>query len=428
MRLLYVCSDYGILPGGVKGASIHLRAITRALANLGHEVLLLSPRDGLDDAHPVTHALPPGRQPGDPSAKMLKRWLGEHDLDPRLSGEFRSLVYNAFASGRAIEALSANPPDAIVERLSLFGHIGLDLAGAFEVPLVLEVNAPLAQEAVQFRSLHLRSLAEQIEQRVMHQADAVVTVSKELADHLRAGGVEREKLHVVPNGVDLDRFEHPTPRAQARSALGITDQPVIVFVGSLKKWHGVDVLVEAFSQLVPHFGSAKLLIVGTGPMEGELKATVQRLGLTDATIFTGGVAHARIPDLLSTADVAVAPFRSIDQFYFSPIKLFEYMASKVCVVASRLGQLAEVIQDGVNGLLCGPDNATELASTLELALGSSELRERLASQAAEDVRHRYTWTHAGQATENVIREALRLRQSRREPSTGTWPEPLRSKS
>ena len=238
MRLLYICSDFGIAPSGTKGASIHLRAITRALCGLGHELLLLSPKKtpvetiatgGESRDHPARALLPGGCPPAEETGRLLKRWLRGRGLRDSIARELRPLIYNAWVHGPAMEVLTADPPDAIVERLSLFGHVGIDLADALNIPLIAEVNAPLVEEARTFRSLQLTELATEIEQRVLSRADAVIAVSAVLADQLAAGGVSRQKLHVIPNGVDVALFDSAPPREICRTRLGFKDEFVVGF-------------------------------------------------------------------------------------------------------------------------------------------------------------------------------------------------------
>ena len=139
----------------------------------------------------------------------------------------------------------------------------------------------------------------------------------------------------------------------------------------------------------------------------------------EAVIFTGAVPHDRVPELLRAMDVAVAPFHQLDSFYFSPIKLFEYMVSSACVVASRLGQIAEVVQDGVHGLLCAPSDERDLCAVLNKARQSPDLRQQLGSQAAQTARARYTWSHTARATSSVIETlVLARRGSSAEPLHG----------
>ncbi len=409
MNLLYVCSDFGIPPNGTKGASVHLRAITRALADRGHQVVLLSPRSGPGPQHPATPLFGSTSGPGCKSADRLRRWLEDHQLPIAAAGELRALLYNASVVEAALKKLQDRRPNAVMERLSLLGHAGLDLARALDVPLVLEVNALLTSEAQQFRGLEMGTLARRIERRVLTEADAVIVVSSQLRQRLEGIGVDPQRIHIVPNGADVDAFRDLDDGRETRAELGVDEEFVLGFTGSLKVWHGVDLLLAAFQRLHAADPHTKLLIVGTGPTEQLLRSQSGAADLTDAVIFTGPVDHERIPQYLSVMDVAVAPFRDVDGFYFSPIKLFEYMAAGRCIVASRLGQIEEVIDHGVTGLLCKPDDVDDLAETLITVRNDADLRSRLGHAAGICARQRHTWDHAARKTENVITELVARR-------------------
>ena len=150
-------------------------------------------------------------------------------------------------------------------------------------------------------------------------------------------------------------------------------------------------------------------------MEAELHARAQRLGIAEATTFAGAVEHGRIPSLLRAMDVAAAPFKRVEPFYFSPIKLFEYMAAGTCVVGSRLGQIETVIDDGVNGLLAEPDDVADWHARLAKLKASSALRQRIAARADRTVRERYTWDRAAETTLGVVRDCLARRDARELP-------------
>ncbi len=406
MRLLYVCSDFGIRPNGTKGASIHLRAITRALTEAGHALHLLSPHGGAGKDPPATPLATTVPAFVRQVRKLLKGWLVAHGYDEGASGELRSLLYNASLGDHVLDAAREIRPHAIIERLSLFGHGGLDLAGALDVPLVVEVNAILTEEARRFRSLELQSLAAKMERRVLSAADAVIAVSAPLADRLVELGVDRNRIHVIPNGVDIAAFERAPSREACRDTLGLNGAFLVGFAGSLKVWHGVDILLRAFERLHGEDRQTRLMIIGTGPMETELRRTAEEMGLAEAVVFTGAVPHERVPIMLRALDVAVAPFKPVDGFYFSPIKLFEYMASGACAIASRLGQIEDVIEDGVNGLLVNPDDSCDLYVKLRKLRQSGYLRERLAAQAARTVSERYTWARAAEQTLTAVCEAV----------------------
>jgi len=414
VNLLYVCSDFGIRPNGTKGASVHLRAITEALAARGHDVRVLSPHPGPGRRHPAQRLLA-GRRPA--SIKAVKRagqWLSGHGYEAEFIQELRPLLYNAWVVPRAVRAVRDNGvPDAIVERLSLLTHVGMDLSREIDRPLILEVNALLSEEASRFRSLNLTTLARAMELRALESASAVVVVSEALRARVGALGVEKRKVHVVPNGADTRRFRPLRNARQWRRRLGLDDRFVIGFAGSLKVWHGVDVLLEAFAKLRALRSDVALLVVGSGPMESDLRAAAKRLRLGSSIHFTGAVEHVQVPRYLNAMDVAVAPFRDVPDFYFSPIKLFEYLAVGKAVLASRLGQIAEVIRSGENGLLCDAGDADALSDGLLRLHDDEALRERLAGAALSTARERFTWDRAAASVETVVRNVVTRRAKRR---------------
>ncbi|MCB9854226.1 MAG: glycosyltransferase family 4 protein [Phycisphaerales bacterium] len=419
MRLLYICSDFGIKPNGVKGASVHLRAITRGLADLGHDIRVLSPHAGPDGGHPATPVLTAETRPTLAVVKAIRRWLAEHDLDEDAGNVFRPLAYNATIVQPALRALGDWRPDAVIERLSLYGQAGADIAAALNVPHILEVNAILTEEARTYRSLEFSNLAERIQERTLQRADGVIAVSDELARRIVELGVNPKHVHVVPNGYDPTMFQGLPSREQCASEFGVGDSFVVGFSGSLKPWHGVDVLLAAFDRFSARHPMSRLLIVGAGPMEMSLRESAKRVQRPETVVFTGALPHELVPRALRAMDVAVAPFRYQEGFYFSPIKLFEYMASGACVVASRLGQIRDIVEDGGDGLLCEPDSAEDLCAKLVRLEAAPDMRHRLAARAARRVHERFTWNHAACKTEDVVSAGILRTCSKIAVGTGT---------
>src|SRR5262249_52500974 len=153
------------------------------------------------------------------------------------------------------------------------------------------------------------------------------------------------------------------------------------FVGTLKAWHGLSILVNAFDALHKQHFATRLLIVGDGPEREKLASDLAQRGLVKAAEFTGAVAPGEIPGLLASMDVAFAPYPPLANFYFSPLKVYEYMAAGLPVVASRLGQLQSLIEPEVDGLLVPPGDSAALAAALERLLKDSALRARLGRSA-----------------------------------------------
>ena len=309
----------------------------------------------------------------------------------------------------------------------------MDFAQARGIPGLLEVNAPLIEEQSAHRQLIDRPSALRVAEHVFARASALIAVSHEVADYLERFPKARGRIHVLPNGVNPDRFR-PEVRPSCPSRPGIF---TIGFVGSLKPWHGLATLVEAFFLLRQSGPDCRLLIVGEGPERERLTDDLSRRGLLEATHLTGAVSPADVPGLLASMDVAVAPYPQLPHFYFSPLKVFEYMAAGRPVVASRIGQLADLIDDGVNGLLCPPGNAAALAGALERLRQDGQLRERLGETARAHMLGEHTWTAvarrilhlAGISGEGMEPQAqgqggLAARAERPDPAPSPYPFPL----
>lgn len=147
-------------------------------------------------------------------------------------------------------------------------------------------------------------------------------------------------------------------------------------------------------RLVQRYRDLRLVIVGDGPLRGELERDMGERELMRSVVFTGSLPHEEVVPLIRQFDVALAPYsRPEHAFYFSPLKLFEYMACGVPVVAARLGQIAEVVRDGETGLLYSPGELDALVAACDRLLADPDLRRRLSHAAAKEIHGRYTWDH-----------------------------------
>jgi glycosyltransferase involved in cell wall biosynthesis len=329
MRLFQVCADPGIAPDGTKGASVHLRSLASSLGRLGHQV--------------TTFAL---RAPGEPGDKTSVR---------RLSGT-ASLLAVAEAEGR---------PDVIYERYSLGHEDGLAASRVLDRPFVLEVNAPLVDEARRHRPGSVGGADAEVEAHLLQQADLVVAVSNPLADIVRGVRGGGRPTIVVPNGCDL-----PDQVAQVATA-----GPVLAFVGHPKPWHGADRLPEVVCGLLDRGHDARLLVVGGGRGVEPVRAAAASWGVQDRVTVTGEVPHGDVSTFLATAAVGVAPYPRQEPFYFSPIKVLEYMAVGLPVVATAQGDVGALVEDA--GITVPPDDLGAFTDAIHELFVNSRRRQRL---------------------------------------------------
>ena len=250
----------------------------------------------------------------------------------------------------------------------------------------------------------------------LRAADRVICVSGPSRDHLVAAWrVPEAKIVVLPNGVDTEAFKpNPVARAEVRASMNLGDSPTIVFVGGFYVWHDTSTLLRSFGRVVASRPDARLLLVGDGEHRPAAARLAAELGLAGSARFVGAVPHAEVPRVLAAADIAVAPYPEMRQtMWFSPLKLFEYMASGLPIVATAVGQIAEVIRPGGNGLLVPPGDELALAAALESLVADRELRTRLGQQAREDAVRERSWDHYVARLEQVFEAAIESRRGGR---------------
>lgn len=370
MRVAYVCADPGVPVFGTKGSSVHVQEVVRALMARGAEVEIFATRFDGDAPDDLGYA-------------------GVHWLSALPKGDIATRELASLGANRGLQAMlrRARPFDLVYERYSIWSYAGMEYARDEGIPGILEVNAPLIEEQARHRGLVDRGSAEQVAQRVFDAASVIAVVSSEVASYLtRYPGVS-DRVHVVPNGVNAERFHPGVPPLYPREPGVFT----VGFVGTLKPWHGLPVLARAFAELHARHPDTRLLVGGDGPERGALESQLSDTGTLPAVHFTGPLEPDRIPALLTSVNAAVAPYPADGDFYFSPLKVYEYMACGLPVVASAIGQIPEIIEDGVNGLLCPPGDSRAFAAALERLRESPELAARLGSAARRSIVESHTW-------------------------------------
>ncbi|MBL8814906.1 MAG: glycosyltransferase family 4 protein [Planctomyces sp.] len=389
MHVAYVCADAGVPVFGSKGCSIHVQEIVRAFLRRGDSVEIFAARLG-------------GRPPADLSNCIVH----EFPLAKHLTTANRESAQHSLARTIA-QHIVFSQFDLIYERYSLWSDDTQKHAADFGVHSVLEVNAPLIDEQQLHRELHNRSGAEQCAVNAFRHAGRIVAVSAEVAEYVRTFFPDQTGRHlttvqVVNNGVDVDRFR-PSGHVHDRSGKQSHSCLTIGFVGSLKPWHGVESLIEAFQMMADVFPDTQLKIIGDGPMRDTLESSLLDSSIAHRIHFHGAVPAEEMPTHLTSLDIAVAPYLKNDGFYFSPLKVYEYMACGLPVAASATGQLNELIQNGENGLLYEAGNVSELRQALTRLAEDRQLRKLLGAAARATVVHHHSWQ---QTLERILEPAV----------------------
>jgi glycosyltransferase involved in cell wall biosynthesis len=380
MRILYTAIDQQV--PGTTGGSIHVAAVAQGLAALGHDVHVLTGHgQGEFPAGTVTwHAM---RAPlNAPHLRLLRAGAVRHHA-------------------RLIA------PDVIVERYHNFGGEGIAAARRTNAVAALEVNAPVVDyPGSTKRTLDRLLLVEPMRRWRDWQcrsADLIVTPDRATLPDW----IEPDRIVELEWGADTDRFT-PAARRMGRIARSSGDT-VAVFAGAFRAWHGAEHLVAAIARLRREGrGDIKAVLIGAGPELGRVRDLARGI---DGILFTGAVPHEQMPEWLASADVGVAPFDVGRHaplrlgFYWSPLKIFEYMAAGLPVVAPHIDRLARLVTHGENGLLYhGPQDAGIATALVEL----SDPARRASFGAAARARavRQFGWDAHCRRLDAAFREAL----------------------
>jgi glycosyltransferase involved in cell wall biosynthesis len=386
-RVAYLCADPGVPVFGTKGSSVHVQEIVRAWRETGAAVTVYCTRLGTE-------------RPSDLAD------LDVVEVKPEsVPGPARERAVQDAALGLADEVLR-NGCGLFYERYSLFSPALSVVARILDVPSVLEVNAPLIEEQQRYRQLLDVKKAETVFRRNAATADVVACVSDPVVRWVRAR-VPTARTVLAQNGVNVDRI--PGRRPGRRNP----DHLTVGFVGTLKPWHGVPALLHGVALANQQTADPSLRwqvhVVGDGPGRGDLERLAESLGVP--TVFTGAVPPTAVPGLLAEFDAAAAPYPPDapgQDDYFSPLKVFEYMAAALPVIASAVGQIPSIIQDGRTGILVAPGDPAALADAL-IRLGEDpNLRERLGLEARSDAVQRFSWSGVLSRITGALPPARRL--------------------
>lgn len=379
MRVLYVALDQQV--PGTLGGSVHVQAVAEGLAQLGHEVHVAA-REDLG----FRRGSDPVPQGSDPC--LNPRSFTLHPMAPPFG-----LPQLRWARRSAITQLARRiGAQTIIERYYNFGGEGIVSARRLRVPAVLEVNAPVIDYPGSAKARLDRLLVvepmRRWRDRLCRMTDLFVTPSAAILPEW----VDRRRVLEIEWGADVDRFR---PGVDGPLPFARDDQRILcVFAGAFRSWHGVVHLSETLARLNAagdsRFGA---VLIGDGP---ERDAAERAARDVPGIVFTGAIPHDRLPACLAAADIGVAPFDPAKHpplslgFYWSPLKIFEYMAAGLPVVAPALPRLERLVENGREGVLYNPDDPGALARALA-TLADATVRQRLGAAARDRVVREFSW-------------------------------------
>lgn len=354
------------------GQSTHIQEMIGGLRAIGCQVEESAPSIGEDN--------PSGGSGG---------WVGKlKAVLPRSLYELAELAYSFVAYRRMAERIAAFKPDVIYERYNLYLLAGIWAKRKFGLPLILEVNAPMAVERRQYGGLYWPKLADWAESYVWRNADIVLPVTQVLAEHIVSKGVARDRVVVIPNGINEAHYRNLPTCDEAKQRFGLAGKLVIGFTGFVREWDRLDRIMHWIAQQPSHIG-AHLLVVGDGPARKEIEDCAASLGVPDRLTFTGVVRREEVPAIAMAFDIAL---QTALVPYASPLCLFEYLALSKAIVAPDQPNHHEILADRVDSVLYDPEDDQGIEKALDVLGKDTGLRERVARAARQVVSNKQlTW-------------------------------------
>jgi glycosyltransferase involved in cell wall biosynthesis len=355
------------------GCVSHCTGVVDAIIKMGHEVVFC----GSDMIPGYTGEIEfyPLKTPKKLKIKMIGRFYNDYFIYKQLDKIIKSIK-----------------PDIIYVRWrqNLFWRA---LFGDKNYRVVFECNTPPTMSLYKYGNkpgIINRLFTLYLDRMICNVSDVISAVSTEVRNFLvEEIKCSSNKIVYNPNGVDIGRFNPFGDNRRKEYGIG-KEKVVIGYSGSFRIQHGVEILIDAFKMI--NNPGLILFIIGTGNKEYE--DMLRKAAKDDRRIiFTGEVLFNEMPAYLRTCDILVSPQKPFigGTFHQSPIKLYEYMATGRAIVASNLGQIRDVIKDGINGLLFKSGDIAELKKILEMVVGNEKLREKLSNNARNESVKQYTW-------------------------------------
>lgn len=355
------------------GQITHIEEMVGALRNLGHEVTIVGPNVHQSDTGEGGSAGWVGR---------LKATL------PGMLYEVAEAGYSFVAYRRLLAAVSLFRPDVIYERYALYQPAGVWASRRTGIPLLLEVNAPYAIARRKYNQLQLGRLADAFERYTFCGATRVFPVTQVLGDMLVGMGVKRDRIRVIPNGINPNDFASLPSVDDAKAQNGLLGRTVIGFIGFVREWDQLDRIVDWLAAR-PVDDPTMLMVVGDGPVRPDLEAQARRLGISNKLLFTGVVPRNQVPAAAMAFDIAL---QTALVPYASPLCLFEYMAMGKAILAPDQPNHHEVLKAGVDCDMYDPADPTGIERQLDALIADSQRRVRLGRGSRQALSDRgYVW-------------------------------------
>ena len=380
---LHVLFTYSLVGRG--GDAVQVLKIAQALQNLGHNVQLLGPIP----LRPYAFSTTEGRLRN--LARRLPWWAKDF-IEIGLQWRLGRMVKRALAQKQF---------DLIFHRASIYDFVGARVAQMTKVPVVAHLDAPFAVERAFHGLGHFASLHRHCMRRLGQSIRLVLTVSLASKDYYVRLGIPEEKILVMPNGISSELLKEGIELAKAHPPCSNPRLCTIGFVGSLSRWHRVDLLLEALKGLgAPQDPGWRVEIVGFGEEYSRLRAQAQEYRLEKCIVWLGALPHDQAFRKIAELDIAILPHTLSTG---APLKLFEYAALARPTIAPDLPNLRALFSEEEMYFI-EPENPKAIANAIKDLADDPEKARRMGLKAQERVIREYTWE---KILERVLEELLK---------------------
>jgi glycosyltransferase involved in cell wall biosynthesis len=378
MKICYVAPSEDV-PSNYAGA-IHTFEIAKNLVSEGHEVHIVAKFTGGEKEEKI-------------EGVNIHR---VYSTKKRIFGYPSTLVNSVRITSDIIKKYDI---EIIHERMTLPGGVGAITSKLFNIPCLLEVNGPVLEEHIALGNIpnhSHRRILKWWRSQVLPIYGAYYVQTRSLREIMMDWGLSDKKVHVIPNGVDINRFHPDINGMEILHKYQLDGKNIVTFIGTSREWHGVTLLISSIPKILQEYPDTKFMIIGTGPEQPAIEKMVSDLNLQRDVLLLGTVPYRDIPKFISASTICVAPFQpsKLDTMkkyglYFSPIKLFEYMACGKPIITTRVGEVNNLFEDRKDAYLIEP-RKQELADAAIHLLGDEQMRDQLGKMAREKVKE-YTW-------------------------------------
>ncbi len=383
MKVLMLTTSYPRWEGDYAGSFIH--SLSKKLIEKGCSVVVLAPLYQSSKSSEVLEGVSVKRFSYMPLSVWQKLAYGA-GFHRNLRNPLNLLQLPFFTLNHLIRATIMATSCDIIHAHWLFSGLIAVLAGKItNKPVVLTLHGS------GLKNMPDSIISKVLIKWILSMCSKTITVNSKMCERLISSGVNAEKITFIPNGVDCNRFKEPQKTDNTNR---------IISVGSLVEVKGHMYLLQAFKHVSKEYPTARLVLVGDGPLRHELEDIASKLGISVSVEFVGEVGHNRVPSLLESSDLFVLPSLSEGM----PLALLEAMCASMAVIASNIDGIPDVVEDGVTGLIVEPEDASSLSESIKRLLGDNKLRCKMGLAARARVMSKFTLDRVSEDTLQVYQK------------------------